>query len=224
MGRPHAPRVDHRPRGDERLAARQQPRQTCRILGTHDRSRSALAANGSSSPPAATRMRDGRAPRRRRGRPRRRQMQRDRPRSPRAVLHGLRRNCARFCDGYVSRRAGRRRARSRRGTTSRSTSAALPSCSRRTARVRRTVDCFERFATASVRRADAVVAFVLRADSWHAEVKLSQDKPADEARVAAIRTTPTTADPPAAPCSNAPPTERRGRCGVVNADHCSAPG
>lgn len=62
--------------------------------------------------------------------------------------------------------------------------------------VRRTVDHFEaavaepwsldRMGETAREMADAVVAFRLRADSWHAEAKLSQDKPADErARVLA---------------------------------------
>ena len=62
--------------------------------------------------------------------------------------------------------------------------------------LRRTVDHFEaeverpwsldRMGDTAREMADAVVAFRLRADSWHAEAKLSQDKPAEEqARVAA---------------------------------------
>src|SRR5690348_3518294 len=62
--------------------------------------------------------------------------------------------------------------------------------------LRRTVDHFEaavaqpwsldRMGKTAREMADAVVAFRLRAESWHAEAKLSQDKPADErARVLA---------------------------------------
>src|SRR5204863_4189246 len=62
--------------------------------------------------------------------------------------------------------------------------------------VRSTVDHFEaavehawtldRMGDTAREMADQVVAFRLRADSWHAEAKLSQDKPADErARVLA---------------------------------------
>jgi transcriptional regulator len=62
--------------------------------------------------------------------------------------------------------------------------------------LRRTVDHFEaaverpwsldRMGDTARRMADEVVAFHLSADSWHAEAKLSQDKPADErARVLA---------------------------------------
>jgi transcriptional regulator len=62
--------------------------------------------------------------------------------------------------------------------------------------LRRTVDHFEssvehpwsldRMGDAAREMADKVVAFRLRADAWHAEAKLSQDKPADErARVIA---------------------------------------
>ncbi|MEY2516801.1 MAG: transcriptional regulator [bacterium] len=56
--------------------------------------------------------------------------------------------------------------------------------------LRRTVDHFEsavqrpwsldRMGETAREMADKVVAFRLRADSWHAEAKLSQDKPADE--------------------------------------------
>ena len=56
--------------------------------------------------------------------------------------------------------------------------------------LRRTVDHFEsavqrpwsldRIGEEAREMADKVVAFRLRADSWHAEAKLSQDKPADE--------------------------------------------
>src|SRR4051794_8360371 len=62
--------------------------------------------------------------------------------------------------------------------------------------LRRTVDHFEaaveepwtldRMGDTAREMADKVVAFRLRADSWHAEAKLSQDKPAEErARVIA---------------------------------------
>jgi transcriptional regulator len=67
--------------------------------------------------------------------------------------------------------------------------------------LRRTVDHFEaavehpwsldRMGDTAREMADQVVAFRLRAESWHAEAKLSQDKPADErARVLAGLQTP----------------------------------
>src|SRR4051794_18817660 len=67
--------------------------------------------------------------------------------------------------------------------------------------LRRTVDHFEaaverpwsldRMGDTAREMADKVVAFRLRAESWHAEAKLSQDKPADErARVLAGLETP----------------------------------
>ncbi len=49
----------------------------------------------------------------------------------------------------------------------------------------------DRMGEAKREMADRVVAFRLRAQSWHAEAKLSQDKPADErARVIAGLETP----------------------------------
>jgi transcriptional regulator len=84
--------------------------------------------------------------------------------------------------------------------------------------LRRTVDHFEarvenpwsldRMGETAREMADKVVAFGLRADTWHAEAKLSQDKPAGErARVVAGLEAP-------GPYRNAPLAAAMRRCGV----------